>query len=718
MRESSFRRPTGAGPARLFRAACYWLVALVGLAAAPASEATISAVDGGVQFTYENPAAGQVFWVGEFNGWNTSNTPFAKEGDAWVIVLPLPPGEYQYKFVVDGAYIADPDNSETKGEYGNSFVVVGADGKPRASGGGGVGGAVSSLNPKIKLGGRLISTFKSSRDTLQDNRYELTRPDFDLDLDFNIKMSEVLDARVLTNIRGDQENVPFYQTRLNFDRGYLHLHSDRIDLYAFDNDRLDDWGDPLDLVGSVGIYNHEFGYFQQGLQAAKTIGGIDNKLLYSDNFRTGGTSRPADVSSDQEALFNDRLAEGQDLVAAYSFTDTDDNKDVLAYRGQRAFGAQLDAGIQARLDRGFNPGVANVTQFDDTSHASGTSLSGPTYERWRGLGANLAWKTGAWTIRGEYLNGRDYLDFQNGTTGTRVTIDDGDTTTVELAGHEALESFEIATDNRGFLGALGSLAGLDLDLSWTYHGTDVTPIGNDSALFLDNRMMAWSAEVGRTFALNSDRVLEAQLGLQYIDFEYDAGSPWTSQFWFDRRNFWLEAGEHEVSVDRMVLLGGNDVASWRPSIAIDLLTNPGLKFRYAGVINSAAIDEAPKYVESLFQLTLQTSSKTRFYSDTRWVKYDDPVLAINQGYVSTFLEFDYQLTPGIHFALSWGVDPDVIDEPVNEFAYIGRDKFIFDRMATGSQAARDYYSLGNLLPQAEQALEDIKIIQLQAVVQF
>ncbi|TPW10046.1 MAG: hypothetical protein FD129_2013, partial [bacterium] len=426
--------------------------------------------------------------------------------------------------------------------FGNSFLVVGADGKPVAAAGGSPGGITSAFNPKIKLDGRLISLFQTTRDPQQDNRFELSRPDFDFDLNFNIRMSDVLDARILTNIRGDQEDVPFWQTRLNFDRGNLHLHSDRIELYAFDNDKLDTWGDPLDLVGRIGIYDHAFGYSQQGMQAERTIAGIDMKLLYSDNFRNGGTSRPADVTAGQDELFDERLAMGQDLVAAYNFNDTDDNKDILAYRGSRAFGTHLEAGIQARLDRGFNPGVARVAQFDDTSRVEGISLEGPTYERWRGIGGNLGWKAGGWEFRAEYLNGRNFLDFQTGTTGSMSSIENGDTVVVSLGGNEARESFEIATDNRGYLGAGGVLAGLDLDLSWELHATDITPIGNDSVLFLDNRMTTWSARVGQTFDVGTERTLEARLGFQYTDFSYDARSPWTSQFWFDRRNFWLEAG--------------------------------------------------------------------------------------------------------------------------------------------------------------------------------
>ena len=212
--------------------------------------------------------------------------------------------------------------------------------------------------------------------------------------------------------------------------------------------------------------------------------------------------------------------------------------------------------------------------------------------------------------------------------------------------------------------------------------------------------------------------MSARLGLSYFDFNYEAGTPWRNQFWFDRHNYWLEAGEHQVTFDRMVLLGGNDVVSWKPSFSLDLLSDPDVNFRYAGTLNGVSLDERPKFIESLFQVTWQATARTRLYSDTRWVKYDDPVLHLDDGYVSTFLELAYAFTPGINFALSWGVDPYVIDDPVNEYGYIGRDLYLFSRSATGAQAARDFYSLAALLPRAEKALQDERRIQLEAQVRF
>ena len=52
--------------------------------------------------------------AGSFNHWNQSETLLAKEDDHWICRIDLPAGKYPYKFVVDGAWILDPDNDRTE----------------------------------------------------------------------------------------------------------------------------------------------------------------------------------------------------------------------------------------------------------------------------------------------------------------------------------------------------------------------------------------------------------------------------------------------------------------------------------------------------------------------------------------------------------------------------------------------------------------------------
>lgn len=101
-------------------------------------------VDGGILFQVYAPSARFVTLAGDFNGWG--GTVYGKydpnidrmyddgthgdrvAGDGiWSLLKKLPPGIYQYKFVIDGTrWILDPSNPEVgeKGGYTNSVLRV------------------------------------------------------------------------------------------------------------------------------------------------------------------------------------------------------------------------------------------------------------------------------------------------------------------------------------------------------------------------------------------------------------------------------------------------------------------------------------------------------------------------------------------------------------------------------------------------------------------
>ena len=57
--------------------------------------------------------AQQVFVAGTFNNWNPSATPMYKIADGtWHVTLELPPGGYEYKFVVDSHWACEPGVDE------------------------------------------------------------------------------------------------------------------------------------------------------------------------------------------------------------------------------------------------------------------------------------------------------------------------------------------------------------------------------------------------------------------------------------------------------------------------------------------------------------------------------------------------------------------------------------------------------------------------------
>jgi hypothetical protein len=62
-----------------------------------------------VQFTHVNPDASQVYVSGSFNNWQKDQVPLSRvsEQGIWVGTMILPPGVYEYMFVVDGEWVVD-----------------------------------------------------------------------------------------------------------------------------------------------------------------------------------------------------------------------------------------------------------------------------------------------------------------------------------------------------------------------------------------------------------------------------------------------------------------------------------------------------------------------------------------------------------------------------------------------------------------------------------
>lgn len=84
----------------------------------------------GVRFVLTNPEARSVALAGSFNRWSASSHPLAREGSRgmWTVVVPLPPGEHLFMYVVDGTQWISPPLAEDYVDDGfgakNGVVVV------------------------------------------------------------------------------------------------------------------------------------------------------------------------------------------------------------------------------------------------------------------------------------------------------------------------------------------------------------------------------------------------------------------------------------------------------------------------------------------------------------------------------------------------------------------------------------------------------------------
>ena len=78
----------------------------------------------GTVFSLDAPDAGEASVAGSFNGWTL--VPLIRNpAGAWTCTMPLEPGEYEYRFFVDGVWWDDPVNEMRRGnEFGTQNCIL------------------------------------------------------------------------------------------------------------------------------------------------------------------------------------------------------------------------------------------------------------------------------------------------------------------------------------------------------------------------------------------------------------------------------------------------------------------------------------------------------------------------------------------------------------------------------------------------------------------
>ena len=80
-----------------------------------------------VKFTVHADKGKAVYLAGEFNKWDPTAKKMAFRAGVYSTTIKLAPGSYQYKFVIDGTWCADPENANSvandQGTF-NSVVTV------------------------------------------------------------------------------------------------------------------------------------------------------------------------------------------------------------------------------------------------------------------------------------------------------------------------------------------------------------------------------------------------------------------------------------------------------------------------------------------------------------------------------------------------------------------------------------------------------------------
>ena len=98
-------------------------------AATAAKKVPAKAAERRVTFTVRAEAGKAVYLAGCFNQWNPTGKKMTdkKKDGVYSTTVKLAPGTYEYKFVIDGVWCADPENTDAvKNDCGtlNSVITV------------------------------------------------------------------------------------------------------------------------------------------------------------------------------------------------------------------------------------------------------------------------------------------------------------------------------------------------------------------------------------------------------------------------------------------------------------------------------------------------------------------------------------------------------------------------------------------------------------------
>ena len=82
--------------------------------AAAAKKAAAAPARKRVTFTLAADAGSEVYVAGDFNGWDPADKKLTdkKNNGVYSAVVTLAPGEYEYKFVINGTWCVDPNCKE------------------------------------------------------------------------------------------------------------------------------------------------------------------------------------------------------------------------------------------------------------------------------------------------------------------------------------------------------------------------------------------------------------------------------------------------------------------------------------------------------------------------------------------------------------------------------------------------------------------------------
>jgi len=340
---------------------------------------------GGVTFEYYNPSARTVFIAGDFNSWSPTANPMRSDGEGnWSAVIELPPGEYQYKFVVDGSWQPDPENPRTKPDgYGgiNSVAVIDKNGNFVELKGEGIIERVSNtfVNSRVYIGGKYTGIAESRWNRENDRRFRLDKPRHRMETYIRVKINK--DVMAWGSINLDTRDADrIYETPLSLDSAAVELKTDNVLAQVFYNRPVGGLDDPLDIIAPSAIAGAPdleipFGLGTGGIKVEGEIFETSFFGLFCDRFESYATEPPGgnlldDLGRPRYGPFTEELITPSPDPDAY----TEFGTDILGLRVSRPLGPVSVAGL-FRYDTGtFWDALSNleISSLDEWIDSTGS----------------------------------------------------------------------------------------------------------------------------------------------------------------------------------------------------------------------------------------------------------------------------------------------------------------------------------------------------------
>jgi len=229
-----------------------------------------------VKFKLKAAHAKKVLLAGDFTDWDKNPIEMEKKEDIWEKIIDLEPGRYEYKFIVDGNWMSDPENPIKVGPFENSLIEVTEKGEviiPQAF-------SNTEWNTSVKFEGD-IRFYVNLEDTLKKFK---TIGDSKIDLKGYLPSNSLLWIRLRyknENLQSDGA-IPVFLERAEFS-----FREGNINFRGFYNKFVLSSLEPFDITGKIGEFHKDFGRDEEGFILNYRYSLIKLFLLYSNGWKEG-----------------------------------------------------------------------------------------------------------------------------------------------------------------------------------------------------------------------------------------------------------------------------------------------------------------------------------------------------------------------------------------------------------------------------------------------